>query len=620
MKISTSQFKGMAPKLDPIVLPKDYAQNSVNVAYGSGTLVPIKDALAEVELDSTLTYKTIHKYNTSPTAYEWLSWTTEVDLARDPVYSDTYNRTCITGLYDAPRIFDSSLLGSYTTVSTANSYLLGLAIPATPTIALSGSSTAGTPETRAYVIAYSRKWTDGKIDDGPWSAPAETSGGVAYVDVPPADSVVVSNIPDAPAGYGITEINVYRSVAGTTTGQFQLVISFNITSAKAGSVTGVTWNSGTSKFTFLDNIATTDLGAVGNNQLWIAPPTSLTKITSLQNGILAGVSENFVYFSEPYQVHAWPDKYRVAIDRPVVGLGAFGNTLVVCTTAEPYLITLTDPASAVAYPVKESAPCVSGRAIVSFRDAVVYPSYSGFYRIDSAGIVNMTQAIADARDIAAYNVATMVSAGLDTMYYGVYLDTNGQRKIFSIDMAHPDYGLAICDAECTAIVADPVQSVLYVVRKYSSNYQAIAKYDRSDVSLRLTWRSKKFSSQDDSINFSCARVRHKQSTAEPVVYDYTDIELLEAIAARDFNEYPINGLPGLGAELNTDVIFKYYVDGVLVFTKLVNNSLPFRLPAGIVGHYFEIEIASCCDVYEIDLATSMKELFTEDPYTLEMLK
>lgn len=617
MKISINNFKGTAPKLHSTVLPKEYAQISNNVFYGSGALVPIKDALTELILDPTQIYKTIYKYDTSSTTYDWLTWTTEVDLAKDPVYNDTYNRTCITGLSDAPRIFDSNTLASYLTVTTANSYLLGLPIPAKAALAVSGSGTA-TPETRAYVIAYSRKWGDGKIDDGPWSAPAETSGGVAYVDVNPGDSVIVSDIDDATAGYGITEINVYRTVSGTTASQYQLVISFNIDSAKAGSVSGVTWNSGTGHFTFTDAVETADLGAVGNNQLWTAPPASMKNIVTLNNGILAGISDNYIYFSEPFQCHAWPDKYRVAIDKDVVGLGSFGNTIVVCTTAEPYLITMSDPASAVAYPVKESAPCISGHSIVSFRDAVVYPSYSGFYRIDSAGIVNMTQQIADAVDIATYNISTMRSAGMDTVYYGVYLDNNGQRKILIIDMLHPEYGICTCDAECTAIFADKSSSILYVVRRFSSVNQAIAQYNKSEVPLRFTWKSKSFKSEDDSINFSTARVRFASSVT-PEMHSYTSDELLDGIDIRDYNEYPINGLPGLGSLYDTNVVFKYYVDGVLTFTKTVLSPLPFRLPAGIVGHYFEVEVSGVTDVYEVDLATSMKELFTEDPYALEKL-
>lgn len=618
MKISINNFRGTAPKLHSTMLPTGYAQTSNNIFYGSGALVPIKDALTECVLDPSLTYKTIYKYDVSSTAYEWLYWTTEVDLAKDPVYADTYNRTCITGLSDAPRVFDVNTLASYQTVSTTNSYLLGLPVPAKATLTVSGSGTA-TPETRAYVIAYSRKWGDGKIDDGPWSAPAETSGGVAYVDVNPGDSVAVSNIADAASGYGITEINVYRTATSTDNTSFQLVISFNIVAAKAGSVAGVTWNAGTQKFTFTDTVATAALGDAGLNQLWIAPPTNMKGIISLNNGILAGFANNYIYFCEPYQFHAWPDKYRVAIDKDVIGLGSYGNTLFVGTTAEPYLITLTDPASAVAYAIKESAPCLAGRSIVSFRDSVVYPSTNGIMRVTSSEIVNMTQGIADSFDIANYNISSMFSAGLDTTYYGVYLDTNGQRKILIIDMNHADYGIGFCDAECTAVFSDKSTSTLYVVRKFSAANQAIAKYNKSEVPLRFTWKSKAFKSEDDSINFSTARVRFAASTT-PEMHSYTDDELLDGIDVHPYNNYPINGLPGLGSTYDTNVIFKYYVDGVLTFTKTVISSLPFRLPAGIIGHYFEVEVSGVTDIYEIDLATSMKELFTEDPYALEKLK
>ena len=45
-----------------------------------------------------------------------------------------------------------------------------------------------------------------------------------------------------------------------------------------------------------------------------------------------------------------------------------------------------------------------------------------------------------------------------------------------------------------------------------------------------------------------------------------------------------------------------------MFTKQLSNSKPFRLPAGMIGHYYEFEISGYTTIYEVDIATSMAEL------------
>ena len=56
------------------------------------------------------------------------------------------------------------------------------------------------------------------------------------------------------------------------------------------------------------------------------------------------------------------------------------------------------------------------------------------------------------------------------------------------------------------------------------------------------------------------------------------------------------------------VIVRFYMDGTLRLTHTVSSDKPFRLPAGIIGTWFEIEVESNMPVYQIDIATSMQEL------------
>lgn len=604
MKILVSKFKGLAPKISPMLLNSEYAQICTNLKLTSGNLNPIHESIVDLYLDNTKTYNTLYKYNYSDT-YKWLVWESFVNLAKDPIFNDTYNRTIITGL-DVPRVFDSSMIGSANTITSSNSYKLGIYSPDKPTMTVGGSG-SGTAETRAYAIAYGRKWTDNKLDVGPWSAPAETSGGAAYVDVLPGQYVDISNIKDVVSGYGLNTIEIYRTASGTTTTNFQLVISFDITAGKAGTVPGVTWNSGTSIFTYRDSLTSASLGDIVNNQLWIAPPDGMNGIVSLQNNILAGFYNNSVYFSEPGQFHAWPEAYRVAIDRNIIGLGTYGNTLVVCTDAEPHIITVSDPASAVAYPIKDNSPCVNGNGIVSFKDSVVFPSYEGFIKISSLGIDNITSNIADSEDMKQFNISTMIGVGLDDIYYGFYIDLNSQRRLLMLDLNYPEDGFIEADFEATAAYVDKPSSTIYICRKFTENITAIAAYNSATNPMRFIWKSKKFSTHDDTLNFSAARIRFK---AFPFSYDesLSDEDIIASINTRYVNEYPINGVVATRSVTEPFIVFKWYVDDELVFTKNVVTTRPFRLPAGKIGNYYEFEISGYAPVFEVAAATSMQEL------------
>lgn len=607
MKISVNSFKGSVPIVEPRLLGNNYAQTSINARLDSGNITPYNTCSVEQYVVDADKLETIYKYKLSSTSSVWLKFTKKVFIVNDPIFADTNNRAVITGL-DAPRIFDIQTLGTDTTITAHNSYLLGLVSPSKPTLSVTGTGT-GTPESRSYVIQYDRNWSDGKIDAGPWSPPGTTSAGVLTVDVLTGQSAVVSNIEDAPAGYGITHITINRTATATSATDYQFVKTFNIADAKAGSVANVTWDG--AYFTFTDTVKTTDLGYVSSNKNFTAPPAEIEGLISLNNGILAAFKDNYIYFSEPYQCHAWPDAYKIAIDRNIVGLGSFGSTLVVCTDAEPQIITVSDPASSVDIPIKEIAPCATKYGIVSFRDAVVYPSYEGFIRIDSAGIANITQSVMSSRDISAMGISNMSAVGLDNKYYGIFLDTNNQKKVLVIDMASPDTGVSMIDSDIDCAFVDKSLSSIYVGFKPSYSTYAIGIMDKGLKPLKYIWRSKIFVLTDSTTNLSAARVQMKPASSLPVDVSIPEYYMNWSIDKHTYNFKPINGIAISSIGRDTYyVVFKLYADGSLVFSKKVYNSKPFRLPSGYTASEYEFEISGYLPVYGVDVATAMSELST----------
>lgn len=608
MNITVNKFKGTAPKIEPRLLSPEYAQISTNIRYDSGSLVPINDfeyvELAPADIETTA----IYKYNNTVDSSRWLYFTSDVLLVKDPIYTYPDDRVIISGM-GAPRIFDRVLLGSSRNVTVNNSYLLGLPVPDAPVIAVQNYGD-GYSESRAYTVQYDRLWgTDSKLDQGPYSSPASTVGGKYFVDLTTNGTAIISGIKDAPAGHGVTHISINRSSSTVQNSNFHFLRTFNIADAKAGLVAGVTWNSLTGTFSVADSAAAYDLGQVCTNSDYYAPADSLKGIIAVSSGMLAGYTGNSVCFSEPYQCHAWPEQYRVSIGKPVVGLGYFGDIVVVCTDAEPYIINISDPATAVAFPIKDFAPCLSATGIVSYRDAVVYPSEAGLMRVDRTGVVNLTADLADIRDMKEFNLNNVRAAGLGFYYYALYTTDSNQRRMLILNMQDPAQGFGMCDSNILCIYSDFETASLYAAYKTAFGDQRLGIFDRGGASLVSAWKSKIFLSKDDTTHFSAARVHFDTAKLATNGTSAATVNLNYAINTFAYNINPINGAYGTSSIVG--LLFSLYVDGHFVFLKHVTDTKPFRLPAGIVGKDVEIVLGGSVPVYRVDLASSMTELTAE---------
>jgi len=131
-----------------------------------------------------------------------------------------------------------------------------------------------------------------------------------------------------------------------------------------------------------------------NNQIastnWFPPPANLQGMVALPNGIMAGFKANEIWFCEPYHPHAWPPGYVQTTEYPIVGLGVANGALVVCTGANPYVLTGINPAAMTPLKCPVSAPCMSRGSILSGENSVVYMSPNGLMNVTNTGIVSNT--------------------------------------------------------------------------------------------------------------------------------------------------------------------------------------------------------------------------------------
>lgn len=233
-------------------------------------------------------------------------------------------------------------------------------------------------ESRVYVYTHVNRF-------GEESAPSPTSEVVDVVAGQTAVTVKCTMVPDV-LYEPVQTIRVYRSVTGTSATVFLFVGEFipNIGSREGG----------TDFYLFTDDVDDLSLGEQLQSTEWTPPPDGMQGLVVAPNGYLVGFKGNEVWFSEPFQPHAWPERYRKALESKVVGLEIFGNTLVVVTADAPYLGYGTDPASVSLTRMPRRAACINPLGLVSSGDSVAFPSYDGFVAVSGdGGAQNLTQSV-----------------------------------------------------------------------------------------------------------------------------------------------------------------------------------------------------------------------------------
>ena len=401
MKLTFQQFSGIAPRIAPRLLPATLAQEALDVKLWSGELRPhYADTIIKYIPSTT---QSIYRYKWKNKKYNWLGWAKSVNVVKGPVYDDENNRIYLmvndgTGFL----VTDSSLLEDrdYINGLESKAYAVAIPEPGQSDIWVSGGTGSGDIESRSYVYCYVRQWSDGTIDVGKSSGPLKNSSDRSRytVDVRPGqvvDMSIVDPIVHANGiGAGINKIYIYRSEV-TSAGQalYSYVDQFDVNTNRVTNNPAAVWVSNGSYYKYSDSKPNTSLGEACPSIYWDAPVTGLKGLVSLQNGLFAAYKDSTIYVSDWNAPHAWPYEHTVTIDYPIVGLGSFGNTIVVCTEAAPVLITVTDPTKPTTRAIQENCPCVSAGSIVSTRNGVIFASTNGLVLINSASPTFITEKI-----------------------------------------------------------------------------------------------------------------------------------------------------------------------------------------------------------------------------------
>ena len=341
--IAFQSFQGMNPDITPPLLPENFAVEATNVFTDQGALDTWK-ALKQVGTSpiwnsKTGTLKSLYLLDNT----RWLAFTEAVHFAQMQKESNADWETVFTGL-DAPRYTNKTLaVSGGGTAYPEVSYLLGIPAPGDTKTLVATKSNKATPANskraswqisgtvadatgdriaRSYIYTYVTS-----IESGKREGPPSAASNIVYSN--DDEDIVLTPLVggfSAPAGaYQIKYIRIYVSGTG---GTYNYHSEVEIT--------------GQSSITITDN----GYGDPITTTTWDGPPDALTGIVTMANGMLAGYVGNNLYFSEPYQSHAWPGDYIKPMDYPISGLAAIGNInaallpaflLCIQLLAKPYL-------------------------------------------------------------------------------------------------------------------------------------------------------------------------------------------------------------------------------------------------------------------------------------------
>jgi hypothetical protein len=383
--------------------------------------------------------------------------------------------------------------------------------------------------------------------------------------------------------------------------------------------------------TFIDDYDPDGLGLVLESTNYDAPDPDLQGISPIQNNILCGFVGNELCFSEPGRPWAWPTRYRLVFDSPIVGISPIAGSVLVLTTSYPFLVSGNTPANMSYARIDAPYPCTSKQGIINLGYGVVFPTYGGLGVYNpSAGIDLVTKLVHDwdtwGRDL---DPSTIVAA----FYAGKYFASHAAGS-FIFEREDKVGGFFVtAPVRFSAAYYDSRTNVFYFI---SDTTGSLSKWDDdAQPLLPLEWKSKVIVTKD-YLNLGAARVVAdyavpSDETDAIIAYnatvapynaeiwslvnqlgtvngpvDYIDPDTSTRVdVLGTVNSMLINGDPLTIYQREITgafpVTFKLWANKELVCDVTVDSSDIFRLPSGYRSDTFEVSVSGSARIRAVHI-------------------
>lgn len=591
MPLRVSMFGGIIPRLADRGLPDSAAQYAMNAKLYSGELRAWNrlKAVATLPISGA---KTVFHYTDGPGHY--VGFDEHTYITKSALVNDAFDR-----------VYYSNSDGAFITTearldAVQAPFKLGVPAPTGAFTVTPAGGTAATAESRVYLATLVSAYGEESAPTNPVLVTGNADGTwtVDDLDTLGIDTVNYPNL---------DKLRLYRTLTSATGVDYRKVIEWDIGSIPA---------------TYDDNVEATDLASssVLISLGWGPPPVGLSGLISVAGGFLAGFVGKTVRLSVPYYPHAWPEDFQFAVEDNIVGLGTFGNTIVIATEGRTQLLVGPAPDVMSLMKLEGVQPCLSARSIVSTNSGVLYATTDGLVLVD--GSTNKGQIISRnwvTKDewMARFSPATQMASIFQDRYFAFYSEQLGFTVGF--DDAITGY---------TELQQGGVSSVdldSFTGQTLVTIGTTVYEWDGDPVgSLVYTWRSKPFLLPKPT-NFGVIQLRGS------FLGNSVDIPIPASVEASGWalNEHAIGGPDagyGLGGSLNgpatwqmlgvspapphagPSIAVKLYADSVLVWFASIENEEPVRLPSGYKAVKVEMEVQGTTPLFSLTLAETGKML------------
>ncbi|MEX2964631.1 hypothetical protein [Microbulbifer sp. TYP-18] len=530
-RISSYNFAGETPRIDPKLLDGRFATRAMNVELRRGQIAP---ACGPAETGQTLgvTTQTLYLFNREGNEGQgfWFEFAGDVDVVRGQIAGDTTERTYFTG-DGVPKITDATLATGGAGPYPSGVHDLGLPAPsAAPFV----TGPDGEPPEGGQSIdtAYIVTFVSARGEEGPPSVPSRI---VARWD---GATVELSAIPVASGNFVVQSKRIYRA---ELTGAFQFVAEIPA-----------------AQDSFSDSVESKELGESCPSGDWIAPDPNMTGLTALPNGVMLGAFGNTLAFCEPFQPHAWPIRYQLAMAYDFVAAAVISSGAVIATTGKPYLVAGSEPAAMSLVPLDEVHACVSKRSLVDMGEYVIYASPDGLVAVGGTDARLVSEPlILPSQFRERFNPSSIHAYRFEDRYLAFY-DNGNERGSFSFSVQE---GFRFYDVTADTAYLDEASGELYLCQA-----GVVSRWGAGPDSP-YTWRSKVWPTPL-GVGFAAAKI--------------------------DADTYPVD--------------FDVYADGELLHSLSVMDGHAFRLPCRRRYRHVQFELRGTAPVSNIQLAGSMSEI------------
>lgn len=356
---------------------------------------------------------------------------------------------------------------------------------------------------------------------------------------------------------------------------------------------------GAATATYSDIKPDSQLGEVLPSYDWIPPPADLKGIVSSPGGFLVGFTGNALWFSEPGQPHAWPTKYQRTVDYPIVGLGVFGNNILVATTGQPYILQGIDPFNMAVTKLESSHACMSRKSIVDLGDRVMYASNLGLVSVSLEGVEWVTRQMFTPDQWKLLNPASMRATSWEGRYLAFFEGSGDYiplgAKALSVVPGSTEDGVSFYTQYGITPLRDPFDSTVYFLDQSG----VFKSWNTASTYKTALWRSK-LAQTPNFVNFGFLQIQPEEY---PITVRLLSEEGDTAVFEATFTSF--NHITQQAAytvkQINTS--------GAVVQTwngTCLNDTI--RLPAGRRSRYHTIEVQTAVLCRAVLLAQSSAEV------------